>query len=197
MSQSYVIRVSASVQEKVNAKDKRTKTIVLTQIVPPEQQREILREKLMEKGWEEEEGSDGRVLTRMRGDVKETIDLDTMTVEAEVEIDRTLERSRTITVRGDRDLENEGDRRKKEQAALERSIAISDEERQEAETSMQREIARKLEETDAERNSELNDVVRDVYAESLKRKAASLGTITDIQESQAGEDYELVIKITE
>lgn len=197
MSQSYVIRVSASVQEKVNAKDKRTKTIVLTEIVPPEQQKEILREKLEEKGWEEEEGSEGRVLTRKRGNVKETIDLDSMTVEAEVEIDRTLERSRTITVRGDRDLENEEDRRTNEQAALERSIAISDEERQEAETSMQREIARELEETDAERNSELNDIVRDVYAESLKQKAASLGTITDIQESQAGEDYELVIKITE
>lgn len=197
MSQSYVIRVSASVQETVNAKDKRTKTIVLTEILPTDEQQEILEEKLKEQGWEEEEGSEGKVLTRKRGKVTETIDLESMTLEAEVEIERTLERNRTITVRGDRDIENEDERRGKEQEALERSIAITDEERQEAETSMQRAIAKELEATDAERDKELNEVVREVYAESLKRKARGLGTVTEIQESQAGEDYELVIKITE
>ena len=62
---------------------------------------------------------------------------------------------------------------------------------------MQRAIAEELEKTDEERDRELNEVVREVYTESLKQKAASLGTITDIAESQTGEDYELVIKITE
>ncbi len=195
MSQSYVIRVSASVQESVNAKDKRTKTIRLTEIVPPEEQREILRERLKERGWEESE--DGKTMTRQRGNVKETIDLEDMTHEAEVGLERVLERSRTITVRGDRDLENESERRSKEQSALERSIAITEEERSEAETNMQRTIAHELEETEDERSAELNEVVREVYSESLKRKAAGLGTITEIQESQNDQDYELVIKITE
>jgi hypothetical protein len=201
MSQSYVIRVSASVKETVNAKDKRTKTIVLTGILPEAEQKEILEEKLKAQGWEEaeadSEGSGGKVLVRKRGQVTETLDLETMVVEATVELERTLERSRTITVRGDRDLENEGERREKEQTSLERSIAITDDERGEAETNMQRAIAEELECTDAERDEELNEAVREVYAESLKRKAASLGTITEVSESQAGDDYELVIKITE
>jgi hypothetical protein len=197
MSQSYVIRVSASVQESLGAKDKRTKTIVLTEIVPEAEQKEILKETLLEKGWEEQEGSDGKVLTKKRGKVVETIDLDAMTLDAEVELERTLERSRTITVRGDRDLENEDARRAKEQEALERSIAITEEERADAQTSMQREIAKELEETDAERDRELNEAVREVYAESLKRKAKSLGTVTSVREGEVGGDYELVIKITE
>lgn len=196
MSQSYVIKVSASVREQVSAKDKRTKTIVLTEIVPPAEQRDILREKLKEKGWEEVEGEPDK-LVRRRGDVKETLDLETLTVEAEVELERTLERSRTITVRGDRDFERVEDRRDKEKQALERSIAITDEERQETQTGMQREIAKALEDTEAERSRELNEVVREVYAESLKRKAGRLGTVTEVHESQAGQDYELVIKISE
>ncbi len=197
MSQSYVIRVSASVQEKVSAKDKRTKSLVLTEIVPAEEQREILRERLKEKGWEEVEGSDGQQLERKRGEVVETLDLDTLTVEATAELERTLERSRTITVRGDRDFEAEEERRAKEKQALERSIAISDSEREEARSGMQREIAEALEATDAERDAELNEVVREVYAESLKRKAGRMGQVTEISESRQGGEYELVIKITE
>ena len=82
MSQSYVIRVSASVQERVHAKDKRSSSLVLTEIVPVSEQREILREKLKEHGFEEQEGSDGQVLVRKRGRVVETVDLEEMTVEA-------------------------------------------------------------------------------------------------------------------
>ncbi len=197
MSQSYVIRVSASVQEKVSAKDRRTKSLVLTEIVPAEEQEEILRERLKDKGWEEVEGSEGRKLKRQRGDVTETIDLDEMTVEATVELERTLERSRTITVRGDRDFESEDERRAKERDSLERSIAITDEERDSATSGMQRQIAEALEETEAERTAELNEVVREVYAESLKRKAGRLGQVKEVQENRQGGDYELVIKITE
>ena len=197
MSQSYVIRVSASVQERVSAKDKRTKTLVLTEIVPADEQREILRGKLREGGWEEVEGSDGQRFRRKRGEVLEEIDLEAMEVEASVELERTLERSRTITVRGDRDLEDVEERRQKEKGALERSIAVSAEEREQAQGGLDREIAEALEATEEERNRELNELVREVYAESLKRKAGRLGTIQGVQESRAGEDYELVIRITE
>lgn len=197
MSQSYVIRVSASVSEDVSAKDKRTKKIVLTEIVPCDEQREILRDTLREQGWEEVDGSDGKQMRRQRGKVVETIDLDELTVEATVELDRTLERSRTITVRGDRDFESEGERRTKEQASLERSIAISDEEKAQAEAALQREIAELLEESEEERTRDLNEAVREVYAESLKRKAGSLGNVTSVQESREGGEYELVIRITE
>jgi DNA anti-recombination protein RmuC len=197
MSQTYVIKVSASVKESVSAKDKRKKKLVLTGIVPEDEQKEILQDELKKRGWEEVEGSDGKKWRRERGDVTETIDLDDMSVEAEVSEEKTLERNRTIVVRGDRDFDDVEQRRRKEKKDLEESIAITEQEKEQAEKVMQREIAEKLDATEEERNKELNEVVRDVYAESLKRKAGRLGSVTEISEGQEGEDYELVIKITE
>ena len=196
MSQTYVIKVSASVQEQVNAKDKRTKKLVLTEIVPCDEQRDIVRERLKERGFEED-ASDKDVLVRKRGRVVEKVDLKDMTVEATVEMEKTLERERTIVVRGDRDMENPDERRSREQKNLEKQIAITEEERGRAEQTLQREIAKTLDETEEERTKELNEVVREVYAEGLKRKAGRLGTITEMREGQVGEDYELVIKISE
>lgn len=196
MSQTYVIKVSASVQEQVNAKDKRTKKLVLTEIVPCDEQRDIIRERLRERGFEESK-DDKDVLVRKKGRVVEKVDLKDMTVEATVELEKTLERERTIVVRGDRDMENPDDRKSREQKNLEKQIAITDEERARAQQTLQREIAKELDATEEERTKELNEVVREVYAEGLKRKAGRLGTITEMREGQVGEDYELVIKISE
>ena len=195
MSQSYVIRVSASVKETVNAKDKRTKSLVLTEIVPADEQREILGALLREQGWEEDEESG--VFRKTTGAVTETIDLENMTHEASVELERSLERERTITVRGDLDFDNPDERRKKEEAALERSLAIGEDEKSDAKDDMQREIAEALDEGEEERTQALNELVQGVYSESLKRKANKLGTVTSIQESREGGDYELIIQITE
>lgn len=196
MSQTYVIKVSASVQEQVNAKDKRTKKLVLTEIVPCDEQRDIIRERLKERGFEESK-DDKDVLVRKKGRVVEKVDLKDMTVEATVELEKTLERERTIVVRGDRDMENPDERKSREQKNLEKQIAITDEERARAQQTLQREIAKELDATEEERTKELNEVVREVYAEGLKRKAGRLGTITEMREGQVGEDYELVIKISE
>lgn len=196
MSQTYVIKVSASVKEDVNAKDKRVKRIVLTEIIPCEEQKEIVKKQLLERGFEEEQGNPD-VLVRRKGDVVERVDLEEMTVEASVEKEASLERERTIVVRGDRDFENQDDRRSREQRALEQQIAITDEERNKAQAALQRQIAERLDETEEERTTELNEVVRETYAEGLKRKASRLGQVTEVREGQAGEDYELVIKITE
>jgi len=196
MSQTYVIKVSASVQESVDAKDKRRKKIVLTGIVPEDEQKEILGEVLKQRGWDEVEGEEG-VYERKSGDVTERVDLKDMSVEAEVELERTLERNRTIVVRGDRDFEDVDERRRKEQRELEDSIAVTEQEREQVQTTMQREIAERLDETEEERSTELNEVVREVYAESLKRKAGRLGSVQEVREGRDGQDYELVIRITE
>jgi hypothetical protein len=196
MSQTYVIKVSASVQEQVHAKDKRVKKLTLTEITTPEEQKEILRERLKERGFEQE-GDDPDTLVRKKGKIVERVDLEEQTVESTVELEKTLERERTIVVRGDRDNDNPDERRNREQKNLERQIAITDEERERAQQQLQREIAKGLDETEEERNKELNEVVREVYAEGLKRKAGRLGTITEMREGQVGEDYELVIKISE
>lgn len=197
MSQSYVIRVSASVKETIDAADKRTKSLSLTEIVPAEEQREIFREVLRARGWEEVEGSEGQVWEKTTGEVCERIDLEAMTHEARVALEQTLERERTITVRGDKDHEDPDERRVQEQTNLERSIAISDEEREEAARGMQRRIAETLDASEAERSEAVNEVVAQVYAESLKRKARRLGSVTEMRESHEGGEFELVIKLTE
>ena len=196
MSQSYVIKVSASVQEQVRAKDRRVKRLVLTEIVPRDEQKELVRRALEGRGWKAQEGEPD-ALTRTADGVTETVDLKEMTVESSVELDRTLERERTVVVRGDRDRDDPEARRAREQQTLERQLAITEEERAKAQSALQREIATTLDDTEAARARELNEVVREVYAEGLKRKAARLGSITEVREGRAGEDYELVIKITE
>jgi spore germination protein YaaH len=196
MSQTYVIKVSASVQEHVHAKDKRVKKIVLTEIVTREEQKELVRQRLVERGFQPD-AAEPEVLVRRKGDVVERVDLRDMTVEATVEKGQTLERERTVVVRGDRDLEDQEERRRREQRALEQQLAITEDERAKAQAGLQREIAQTLDETEEERTAELNEVVREVYAEGLKRKARKLGQVTEVREGRAGEDYELVIKITE
>ena len=197
MSQSYVIRVSASVSETVDAADKRTKSLQLTEIVPCDEQAEILRDELRDRGWEEVEGSEGQVWEKTDGKVRQQIDLESMTHEAQVELKRTLERERTITVRGDKDFEDPDDRRTKEEASLQRAIAVTDEERNEVHQAMQREIAETLDESEEARTEEVNEVIAAVYAESLKRKARRMGSVTEMRESQEGGEFELVIKLSE
>jgi FtsH ternary system-associated peptide len=197
MSQSYVIRVSASVSETVDAADKRTKSLQLTEIVPCDEQAEIIRNELRDRGWEEVEGSEGQVWEKTDGKVRQRIDLESMTHEAQVELQRTLERERTITVRGDKDFEDPDERRAKEEASLQRAIAVTDEERNEVHQTMQREIAETLDESEEARTEEVNEVIAAVYAESLKRKARRMGSVTEMRESQEGGEFELVIKLSE
>lgn len=197
MSQSYVIRVSASVSETVDAADKRTKSLQLTEIVPCDEQAEIIRDELRDRGWEEVEGSEGQVWEKTDGKVRQRIDLESMTHEAQVELQRTLERERTITVRGDKDFEDPDERRAKEEASLQRAIAVTDEERDEVQQTMQREIAETLDESEEARTEEVNEVIAAVYAESLKRKARRMGSVTEMRESQDGGEFELVIKLSE
>ena len=194
MSQTFVIKVSASVREQICTKDKTTKKIVLTPIISVEEQTEVLEGELTKKGWKQD-SQNKKVWVKQRGNVKETLNLEDMTVEAEIELERTLERTETKTVHGDRDHNNETALRQRAQGELQKEIAITDLERQRAKQKLQEEITNELEETEQERTQGLNEVVQGVYSESLKRKAGRMGTVTEIREGTAGEDYELVIKL--
>lgn len=195
MSQTYVIKVSASVKEKIVTKDKIQKQITLTPIISVEEQAEVLEEELKKKGWRQSPGNNKKIWTKRRGNANETINLEDMTVEAEIELEHTLERTETKTVHGDRDRRDESSLRSKAQAELQERIKITDAERQSTKKQLQKEVVSELEERDPERVQELNEIVQGVYAESLKRKARKLGTVTEIREGTAGEDYELVIKV--
>lgn len=194
MSQTYVIKVSASVKEKIVTKDKIQKQITLTPIISVEEQVEVLEGELAKKGWQQSQ-QNKKIWTKRRGHAKETINLEDMTVEAEIELEHTLERTETKTVHGDRDRRDEHSLRSKAQAELQEKIKITDAERQSAKKKLQEEVVNELEERDPERMKELNEITQGVYAESLKRKARQLGTVTEVREGTAGDDYELVIKL--
>ena len=195
MSQMYRVKVSASVKETITDKDKQKKTLKLTEVVAADEQKEILKERLKERGWTEEEGSDGKRWTREKDGVTETIDLDDMTVEAEVEVSKKIEREKTKEVTGDLDFGTQDTIRQRGQQEVEREVEITDAERSSVRDTIVREASQKLADTEEERNREINEVVREVYAESLKRKAGRLGSVTEVREGRDGNDYEMVIKV--
>jgi hypothetical protein len=197
MSEIYVVKIKTSVCEIKKAKDSTTKKIVLTGIVGPDEQKEILVDILRDRGFEEDEDSDGQVLIRETGPVIQIVDLEDMTVTSTIEKETTIARDRELSVRGDKDYIQPEELRAREQAKLDASVSITDEEREHVERELLREISQEFEDTAEERDRELNEVVRDVYTESLKRKAAKMGSITSVSENESsGEDYELRIRIT-
>ena len=62
---------------------------------------------------------------------------------------------------------------------------------------LRKEIAERLLAGEEERDRAINDLLLEVYAEALKRKAASLGNVTEVRENRRGDDYELIIRIAE
>lgn len=185
-------QVSASAREEVNEQDCVTRPLVLTPIIPAEEQREIMREKLKERGWQEQE--DGG-LTRQRGKVAERIDLEAMHVETTVDMTEAIEHHASQAVTARTDQIDEAHVQAAQQLA--ESVQVTEKEKAAARAEMVRQITEAIEETEEARTRELNEVAQEVYSESLKRKARTLGTVTEIQESQDGDDYQLTIKIKE
>jgi len=209
MSQVYLVECGASVCETKRAKDSVTTKLILTKIVEEETQKEILADILKKRGFEEVEGSEGEVLVRKEGEMIQIADLDEMTVTTTVEKEEKIKKSKKIEARrgglspGERGYDKETEDRlneelrQREQEKLEKTLAITEEERAKVEAKLIKEAVAKLAETEEARKEELNDIVKDVYAESLKKKAAAMGNITSIKENKDDQgNYELRIKLT-
>ncbi len=183
--------VTGRSRENLREADATSNSLVVANIVPPGEVQEILREKLRERGWVDTPGG----MKRTKNGVTETLDLQTMVVHAEADSERVLEREESRSVSAPRS--QIGSVVADERRRLEEATQITEAEKVRARSRMQREINERLAATEEERMRELNEVVLDVYRESLKRKAATLGTVTEITEDTDGDDFEMVIKITE
>ena len=202
MSYPYRVVVSKAVETIVNAKDKVTQKVTLTTILPEGDMKELLEAALVKRGWKKRE--DGKLERTAPDGTKQTFDLDELTVTTELSVEDKIRKEKTVEVVGDairrEDIESEKDRlRARAGADLEKQLAVSDDEKTQKKRELEKQVADKLIAGDEQRKKDLNEALLEVYAEALKKKAASLGSVTSVKEERrdGGREYELVIKVAE
>lgn len=202
MSYPYRVRVSKTVEENVNAKDKVTNTLKIDNILDDEEMKELLKAALEKRGFKE--GDDGQWVREKEDGERQVVDLETMQVTTSVEKEDSITKEKTLEVVGDayaaaeREVQREQRKREAEER-LDRTLKITDDEISDKQQELIKVIGEQLQEGAEARNRELLEVVAEVQAEALKKKAATLGTVMSVDErtSSDGTDFELTIKITE
>lgn len=185
MSLSY--RVTLQVKEVVGADDKTVHQLDLREILSQEEMRDLLRQSLKSRGFEEGEGN---TLTRKEeGGEVITVDLDSL--EMSTELEDASEVSGNVDAWGDAET-RQGAKRQAEDSARRQADAMVERGRQD----VQRRVTQQLAEGEKDRLEEMNEVLQDVYAEALKQKARRMGEVVDQHEgTNENGEYELVIKV--
>lgn len=191
MSQIYKVQLSNSIVRTIHASDEMRHRVELTPILDEAAMRELLKQSLIDNGWQETE--DGK-LTK-QGPSGETLvwDLESNEVIAGVEVEKDVSAEVSATGWG----ESDASARRDAQRSINRQAARAEAEIDETRQSVQRQIGDSLESGEQQRQEELNRVLQRVYSEALKKKAEQLGTVVSVDENDQGDDYELVIKIAE
>lgn len=182
MSRAYRITVRESVTREVRGSDEISTQLELLGILPPEATNQLLRESLKKRGFEEQ---DDGTLIRKEGDITIRVDpcSGKVTVKAEAKED--------VTVKGSKEAMGWDD-------AGPNSAAASGRAREQLIKDLEKKLAKENERLQAEATAalekhlgdlqpEIGQIVNEVTRESLKQKAAQLGTITEIAEdAQSG-----------
>jgi len=201
MSYPYKVVVTKTVVEQVEASDRSESKLSLLPILPEDRMRDLVAEALRKRGFEAKTGEPDKLTKRGEHGETITVDLPTLTVVAEVSEKGEIRKEKTVEVLGDAPrpptADDEQALRERAEKSLERQLAVSEEERGQVEDEYRRKLAAALEEGADARRRELNEVCLEVYAESLKERAKSLGTVTGVQESRGDQEYELTITIAE
>jgi len=201
MSYPYKVVVTKTVVEQVEASDRSESKLSLLPILPEDRMRDLVAEALRKRGFEQKAGDPDKLTKKGERGETITVDLPTLTVTAEVSEKGEIRKEKTVEVLGDAPrpptADDEQALRERAEKTLERQLAVTDEERGQVEDEYRRKLAAALEEGADARRRELNEVCLEVYAESLKERAKSLGTVTGVQESRGDQEYELTITIAE
>jgi uncharacterized protein YqfB (UPF0267 family) len=125
-------------------------------------------------------------------------------VTTRLETEEVISKEKTVTARGDALRRSDVSQakealRRRVEEQLEKDLRITDQEVAAKEAALQADLAERLAATEEARLRELNRVIKDVYAESLKEKAKTLGTVTHVHEEtrRDGQEYQLTIRIAE
>jgi FtsH ternary system domain X5 len=190
MSRAYRITVRESVTREVRGSDEISTQLELLDILPPEATNQLLRESLKRRGFEEQ--PDG-TLARTDGDVTVRVDpcSGEVTVRAEATEDVTLKGSKDATGWDDAGPNSEAASARARQELLSELDKRMDKEN----ARLQAEATAALEKHLQDLQPEIGQVVNEVTRESLKQKAAQLGTITDISEDAASGSMTIQVEV--
>ena len=185
MSLSY--RVSLKVCEVVSADDKTVHQLDLRDVLPEDEMKDLLKQRLLEQGFEER----GEALVREHEESGEVVTVDMETLELTAELELESEVSGNVDAWGDSHT-RQAAKRQAEARAQSQADALLERGQKEA----QSQVSQKLAAGEGARLEEMNQVLQDVYAEALKRKARRMGEVIEQYEgTNAAGEYELVIKI--
>ncbi|TET34121.1 MAG: hypothetical protein E3J72_15220 [Planctomycetota bacterium] len=198
MSYPYRVVISHSISESVTIEDESRNDVILTEYLPKERMKDILRDALERRGWTKVDDDH----YAREGDRGETMvfDLEEGAVITSVNITETMEKEKTVTARGaGRSHARKAELRERVKQKLEKQLKFTEEERTEKKDEIQEKASQVLSETENSRKEELNDILMDVYAESLREKAKTLGQVVSIEENRSddGTVFEMQIKIEE
>ncbi len=185
MSLSY--RVTLQVSEVVGADDKTVHQLDLRDILPEDEMKDLLRNSLKEKGFEEDE--DGKLVRKEESG--ETITVDMESLELVTELEQETEVTGRVDAWGDAESRSVAKERA-EASAQRQADSILERGQKDA----QRKVTDQLAKGEKDRLDEMNEVLQDVYSEALKKKARQMGDVVEEYEGTNEEgEYELVIKV--
>lgn len=200
MSYPYRVKVKDSVVTVVSDCDSTTQTIALEQILTEPEMADLMKQALKERGFKEK----GGVLEKKHqsGEV-EVFDPSTMEVKTTLTLEEQVKLTEQTEVRANRDddrmsSKEKSDFEKKAKEDFRKKLETKVQKKAEnIKSGMAGKIATQLEKSKEKRTQTLREAIMEVYAQALKTKAASMGTVDTIEESGDGDEYELTISISE
>ena len=187
MSQSYHCQLQESVTVDISLGDTVTHRLNLTEILPLEEMKSLLRQQLREHGFSE----DGERFTHT-AEVTTVVDLDAMEVTLTRRSEKQLATTAAATGRG----YSQAAARDSAPRELSAAVRQAQQHLESEGARLQREETAAVEAADMEMKARLHAVLQQVYTESLKRKARQLGDVRSVHEStSASGEYELIIQI--
>ena len=188
MSQSYHCQLQESVSINATFGDQVTHSLNLTEILPAEEMKALLRQQLRDLGFAE----DGDRFTHSDGPTLTEVDLEAMEVTVSRSGEKTL--SDTATSVGSGYTRAAAQTNAKE--SLQSAVSQTRQQLQAQQERIQRAETAAVAQSDEALKEILHTALQQVYTEALKRKARQLGDVLSIQESTSEDgEYELVIQI--
>jgi hypothetical protein len=190
MSRAYRISVKESLTRELKGSDEIRTRLELLDILPPEATAELLREELKSRGFTE--NADG-TQTRERGGVTVTVDpcSGEVAVTSQVAERVALEARREATGYDDIGPAERVIRERVKEQLKQDLEKKAEKETERLQTRATQELERRLEEL----QPELGQVVNKITRESLKRKAAQMGTVTEIAEDEQTGNMTIKIEV--
>ncbi|GAB4271550.1 MAG: hypothetical protein Kow0029_09360 [Candidatus Rifleibacteriota bacterium] len=188
MSRSYSIRVPVKVLlPNGTGGSEGTFTIAFTllEILPPERMKELLRHKLLDKGFVETPEGMSMPLHQGRTAI---LDLETMTMKITVPMESEV----TVKVEEEH-LKRFRDRLEN---ALKNGTVLVDERLDSIIEANKSQTVKELKEIALSARKKVNAALKEVYREAVKEKAATLGNVESVSESRDGNTYRIRIEIS-